>query len=87
MLIEAFAIWPNEGQDILAIAGSNLTGVDRGGQRAQAGGFAVILASPRMAQSLFALASKWVANNQDHACKARFDSRNLANLYGFVGAC
>jgi len=28
MLIEAFAIWPNEGQAILAIAGSNLTGVD-----------------------------------------------------------
>ncbi len=28
MLIEAFAIWPNEGQAKLAIAGSNLTGVD-----------------------------------------------------------
>jgi len=28
MLIEAFAIWPNEGQATLAIAGSNLTGVD-----------------------------------------------------------
>ncbi len=31
MLIEAFAIWPNEGQAILAIAGSNLTGVDISG--------------------------------------------------------
>jgi len=28
MLIEAFAIWPNKGQAKLAIAGSNLTGVD-----------------------------------------------------------
>jgi len=28
MLIEAFAIWPNKGQATLAIAGSNLTGVD-----------------------------------------------------------
>jgi len=30
MLIEAFAIWPNKGQAKLAIAGSNLTGVDNG---------------------------------------------------------
>jgi len=28
MLIKAFAMWPNEGQATLAIAGSNLTGVD-----------------------------------------------------------
>jgi len=28
MLIEAFASWPNMGQATLAIAGSNLTGVD-----------------------------------------------------------
>ncbi len=28
MLIETFAIWPNKGQAKLAIAGSNLTGVD-----------------------------------------------------------
>jgi len=28
MRIEAFAIWSNEGQATLAIAGSNLTGVD-----------------------------------------------------------
>jgi len=28
MLIKAFAIWPNKGQAKLAIAGSNLTGVD-----------------------------------------------------------
>ncbi len=31
MLIETFAIWPNKGQAKLAIAGSNLTGVDNGG--------------------------------------------------------
>jgi len=29
MLIEAFAIWPNKGQAKLAIAGANLTGVDK----------------------------------------------------------
>ncbi len=29
MLIEAFAIWPTKGQATLAIAGSNLTGVDK----------------------------------------------------------
>jgi len=34
MLIEAFAIWPNKGQATLAIAGSNLTGVDNDRYRA-----------------------------------------------------
>jgi len=34
MRIEAFAIWSNEGQATLAIAGSNLTGVDTAYSRA-----------------------------------------------------